>query len=216
MSKYALLIHGDDATYTEITPRLRLRNYGSWLISEKIQQDRISKERSRQLLAIVQLAKRISIEKGVSVDEAFVLINSADAGENANITADYIEEVSQIVESAAGQTQSDAKILTLFLKSRAEGLISESWERLADWCDDDTYTLDDKTRERIVAFINQEQVGGSEAADADDEDDADEKASEGNEKKSSVSGSKSKSTASESSSKEMTGTAATQGSPLVA
>lgn len=215
MSKYAQLVHGDSADYTEITPRLRLRKYGSWLISEKKKQDKIAKERSRQLLAIVQLAKRISVEKEISVDDAFVLINNADNGDGASITADYIEEVTSIVQNATSQTQSDAQILTLFLQSRAEGLLDGGWSPLADWSEEDTDVLDDKTREKIVGFINDEQSGGSEVSDDDDEEDQP-RASEGNEKKTSASGNRSKSTASASSNAEMTGTDATQGSPLVA
>lgn len=215
MSKYEQLVHGDAADYTEITPRLRLRKYGSWLISEKKKQDRIAKERSRQLLAIVQLAKKISVEKGVSVDEAYVIINNADAGDNTNITADYIEEVVQIVEAAQTQTDSDAKILTMFIQSRGEGLFDGEWKRLADWAEEDTDVLNDATREKIVEFINNEQAGGSEVKDEED-DEEEPKASEGNGKKPSATGSKSKSTASESSSNETIGTDATQGSPLVA
>lgn len=215
MSKYEQLVHGDNAEYAEITPRLRLRKFGSWLISEKKKQDRIAKERSRQLLAIVQLAKKISVEKGISVDDAYIMINSADSGDNANITADYIEEVVQIVEAAQTQTDSDAKILTMFLQSRGEGLFDGEWKRLTDWSEEDTDVLDGVNREKIVQFINDEQAGGSEVKD--DEDDEDEpKASEGNDKKPSATGSKSKSTASASSNSEMTGTDATQGSPLVA
>jgi hypothetical protein len=215
MSKYAQLVHGDSADYTEITPRLRLRKYGSWLIGDKKKQDKIAKDRSRQLLAIVQLAKRISVEKEISVDDAFVLINNADNGDGASITADYIEEVTSIVQNATSQTQSDAQILTLFLQSRAEGLIDSEWTRLADWSEDDTDVLDDKTRESIVKFINEEQNGGSEITEDDDEEE-EVKASEGNVKKPSASGNRSKSTASASSNAETTGTDATQGSPLVA
>jgi hypothetical protein len=214
MSKYEQLVHGDAADYTEITARLRLRKYGSWLIGDKKKQDKIAKDRSRQLLAIVQLAKKISVEKGVSVDEAYIMINSADSGENANITADYIEEVVQIVEAAQTQTDSDAQILTMFLQSRGEGLFDGEWKRLVDWSEEDTDVLDGVNREKIVQFINDEQSGGSEVKDEEDEEDQP-KASEGNEKKSSATGSKSKSTASESSSSETIGMDATQGSPLV-
>jgi hypothetical protein len=214
MSKYQSLVHSDDAEYTQITPRLRMRNHGSWLIRERKGQDRIAKDRSRQLLAVVQLAKRIAADKGIEIDDAFMMINGAD-GSNASITADYIDEIGEIVESASSQTESDAQILTLFLKSRAEGFISEQWKRLSDWSTEDTDVLDDGTREKIVAFINKEQAGGSSVNDDDDEDAADEN-TEGNEKENSTSGSKRRSTASESSSNATTGTAATQESPLVA
>jgi hypothetical protein len=214
MSKYELLIHGDEAEYAEITPRLRLRKYGSWLISEKKKQDKIAKQRARQVLAVVGLAGKISVEKGISQEEAFTLINGIDNGSNINITSEYIKEVTELVESSMGQTESDAKTLTMFLASRAQGLIDGEWVRLADWGDEDTDVLDDGTREKIVAFINEEQSGGSEVKDDDDEEE-EEAGAEGNEVKPPTSGKKSKQTASGSSNTETTGTAATQESPLV-
>lgn len=215
MSKYEALVHGDDALYVDITPRLRMRKYGSWLIKEKKQQARIAKERSRQLLAIVQLAKKISVEKNVSIDDAYLMINQADTPENASITSDYIDEVTAIVESSISEAESDAMILTLFLRSRVEGLIDGSWTRLSDWSDQDTEILDEQARIKIVEFINAEQSGGSSVED-DDEEEKGEQGSEGNGKKASTTGSKPKSTASESSSSATTGTDATQESPLVA
>jgi len=214
MSKYELLIRGDEAEYTEVTPRLRLRKIGSWLIAEKKKQDKIAKQRARQVLAVINLAGKISAEKGISQEEAFSLINAIDSGSDISITSEYIEEVTQLVESSMGQTESDAKTLTMFLASRAEGLIDGEWTRLVDWSDDDTDCLDDGTREKIVAFINDEQSGGSEVKDEEDEEE-DQKGAEGNEVSPPTSGKKSRLNVSAPSSTETTGTAATQESPLV-
>lgn len=216
MSKYELLVHGDEADYVEITPRLRLRKYGSWLIAEKKKQNKIAKERARHILSIVNLSKKIAAEKGISQDEAFALINNGNGESNISITADYMNEVAQLVESSMDEVDIDAKTLTMFMSSRAEGFMDGSWVRLVDWGMEDTEILDDKTREKIVAFINEEQGGGSKVNDDDDEEEEQAEGAEGNEMKPATGGKKSKSSASESSNSETTGTAATQESPLVA
>lgn len=217
MSKYAFLIHGDDAEFSEINPRLRMRKYGSWLIHEKIKQEEANKDRSRQILDVVQLAQKIAKDKGITVDQAFVAINNAEAEGNTAITADYLDEVRQIVINTPSEVAQDLMFLTYFVQGRGQGLIDGTWTDLKDWSDDDTKVLDDKTRNAIVAFINAEQSGGSVITDnGDDEDGAEPEDAEGNAGKPKTSGQKSRSSASEQSSTATTGTAATQESPLVA
>lgn len=211
MSKYAFLIHGDEGEYQELNDRLRLRKYGAWLIAEKIQQDKLAKQQARQVLSAVQLAKRIADREEMSVEEAFARLQNQGEAENALMLADYLDEAREMVEGGLSRNESDAKVISIFMRTRGEGLIKGKWVPLSDWSDGDTELLDGELKDKVMLFINAEQLGGSQAEDGDDDAvEAEEpEAAEGK-----APGSSSKRTAPESLSSETTGTPAMDASPL--
>jgi len=215
MSKYAFLIHGDEGQYEQINDRLRLRQYGAWLIAEKIQQDRLAKQQARQVLSAVQLAKRIADRENMSVEEAFARLQNQGEADNALMLADYLDEARDMVEGGLSRNEADAKVISIFMRTRGEGLIKGKWIGLSDWSDGDTELLDEELKDKVMLFINAEQMGGSAAEDLDEEP-ADEpleapEASEGKAR-----GSASKRSALPPLSTATTGTVATDESPLVA
>jgi hypothetical protein len=214
MSKYAFLIHGDEGQYEQINDRLRLRKYGAWLIAEKIQQDKLAKQQARQVLSAVQLAKRIADRENISVEEAFARLQNQGEADNALMLSDYLDEARDMVEGGLSRNESDAKVISIFMRTRGEGLIKGKWSGLGDWGDGDTELMDEELKDKVMAFINAEQMGGSKADELDDEDQ--ELAEEPEDAEGKAPGIESKPSALPSSSTTTTGTAATEESPLVA
>lgn len=216
MSKYAFLIHGDEGQYEQLNDRLRLRKYGAWLIAEKIQQDRLAKQQARQVLSAVQLAKRIADRENMSVEEAFARLQNQGEADNALMLADYLDEARDMVEGGLSRNEADAKVISIFMRTRGEGLIKGKWVALGDWGDGDTELLDEELKDKIMLFINTEQAGGSEAEDLDAEEAVDEPEPEAEGAEGKARGSGSKKSASASLSTATIGTPATDASPLVA
>lgn len=214
MSKYAFLIHGDDGEYEQISDTIRLRKHGAWTVGEKIQQDRLAKQQARQVLSAVQLAKRIADKEGISVEEAFALMQSQGEVSNAMMLSEHLDEVRNIVDGGMSQNEADAKIITIFMRTRGEGLVKGKWTGLGDWSEGDTEVLTGDLKDKIMLFINNEQTGGSSVED----DDAEEAVSEldGGTEGNSPSGTEQSESASESLSTETTGMPAMDESPLAA
>lgn len=214
MSKYAFLIHGDEGQYEQISNTIRLRKHGAWTVGEKIQQDRLAKQQARQVLSAVQLAKRIADKENISVEEAFALMQSQGEVSNAMMLSDHLDEVRDIVDGGMSQNEADARIITIFMRTRGEGLVKGKWTGLGDWSEGDTEVLTGDLKDKIMLFINSEQAGGS-TLDDDDADEAIAEADGGNEGNS-PSGTKQNESASESLNTTTTGTPAMDESPLAA
>lgn len=215
MSKYAFLIHGDEGEYEQINDRIRLRRYGAWLIAEKIQQDKLAKQQARQVLSAVQLAKKIASKEGIGIEEAFARLQSQGESDNALMLSDYLDEARDMVEGGISRNEADAKVISIFVRTRGEGLVKTRWTPLADWTDGDTEMLNEELKDKIMAFILSEQQGG-ESTDETDEDDQVIEATDEEEAGKLLPGSASNVTASVSSSKETTGTPVTDALPLAA
>ena len=217
MSKYAFLIHGDEGQYEQMNERLRLRKYGAWLIAEKIQQDRLAKQQARQVLSAVQLAKRIAQRENISVEEAFARLQNQGEADNALMLSDYLDEARDMVEGGLSRNEADAKVISIFMRTRGEGLIKNKWMGLGDWSDGDTEMMDEELKDKVMLFISAEQLGGNQAEDSEDDEVETEIESEEPEvAEGKAPGGESKPSALPSSSIETTGTAATEESPLVA
>ena len=214
MSKYAFLIHGDEGQYEQISNTIRLRKHGAWTVGEKIQQDRLAKQQARQVLSAVQLAKRIADKENISVEEAFALMQSQGEVSNAMMLSDHLDEVRDIVDGGMSQNEADARIITIFMRTRGEGLVKGKWTGLGDWSEGDTEVLTGDLKDKIMLFINSEQAGGS-TLDDDDADEAIAEADGGNEGNSPF-GTKQNESASESLNTTTTGTPAMDESPLAA
>ena len=47
MSKYSFLLQSEEPEYFELTPKVRLRQHGGWLVAEGIEQEELSKAQSQ-------------------------------------------------------------------------------------------------------------------------------------------------------------------------
>lgn len=215
MSKYAFLIHGDEGQYETINERLRVRKYGAWLIAEKIQQDRLAKQQARQVLSAVQLAKRIADREGMTVEEAFARLQNQGEADNALMLSDYLDEARDMVEGGLSRNEADAKVISIFMRTRGEGLIKNKWQPLADWTDGDTDLLSEDLKEKLMVFIASEQMGGDSPVEEDSEEEEQAEV-EGEPEGKNQPGSESSESVSPSSSSVTTGTPAMDASPLAA
>lgn len=168
MAKYAFLVHGDEAEYFFLNDRIRLRRHNAWLLAEKIQQSRMAKRQARQMLSAVQLAKKISSDKNITVEEAFGLLQSQGEADSAMLLADYQDETNQLMDSGLSREEQDSQLLTIFMRTRGQALIRSKWEALADWTEGDTEVLTGDMSDKLLRFIYEEQAGGKLDEDAEE------------------------------------------------
>ncbi len=157
MSKYAFLIAGEQGEYENINSRLRLRKYGSWLVAEKIAQEKLAKRQNAAILAALQLSKRVATDKGIELQEAFGLLQDQSNPESAVLFTDYLEEVQEVINQTVSPEESDRQLIGVFLRLRGEGNFDGEWRTLSDWSDEDTESLTEGLIEKIRSFILQEQ-----------------------------------------------------------
>jgi hypothetical protein len=168
MAKYAFLVHGDQAEYFNLNDRIRLRQHNAWLIAEKIQQSKMAKRQARQMLSAVQLAKRISTDKDITVEEAFNLLQTQGEAASAMLLADYQDETNKLMDSGLSREEQDSQLITIFIRTRGEAMISGTWKKLNDWTDADTELLTEAMTEKVLDFIYNEQQGGKAEEEAEE------------------------------------------------
>jgi len=167
MSKYSFLLETKEEGFFELLPTLRLKKYGGWLVAEAIEQEEISKLQSQSTIRAVQLAKRIATSRNISIDEAFVLLQSGGALSDVDLLADFTEETLGMISSGSSMEASNARMATAFIRSRGQGLIEGEWQDIGDWSQEDTENLPRKIIAKVVEFIAAEQDAEmKEAADA--------------------------------------------------
>ena len=158
MSKYSFLVAGQDNEYKEIGPRLRLKKYGSWLVAEKIAQEKLAKRQTSSTLAAIQLAKKIAADKGISVEDAFDLLQRQDDASAAMLLIDYMEDAEALMEKSLSPQEIDREMITTFMRIRGEVKSSNGWESTSDWTSSDTEeALTEDMIEKIKSFILEEQ-----------------------------------------------------------
>jgi hypothetical protein len=167
MAKYAFLVHGDEAEYFELNDKIRLRRHNAWLLAERIQQSRMAKRQARQMLSAVQLAKKISNDKDISVEEAFGLLQNQGEADSAMLLADYQDETNQLMDSGLSREEQDSQLITIFMRTRGQAFIRNEWKALGDWADGDTEMLTGDMSEKMLQFIYEEQMGGKAEEDAE-------------------------------------------------
>lgn len=157
MSKYSFLLQTKEEGYFELTPTIRLKKYGGWLVAEAIEQEEISKLQSQATIRAVQLAKRIALAKDIGLDEAFALLQGGGEITETELLADFTEETLSMITSSSSVEATNARMVTAFVRSRGQGLIDGEWQDLADWTLDDSKVLPRKIIAKIVQFIAEEQ-----------------------------------------------------------
>lgn len=164
MSKYSFLLASKEAEYFELVPNIRLRKHGGWLVAEAIEQEEISKAQSQATIRAVQLAKKISTAKGISIDEAFALLQGGGDFSEMDLLGEFTEETLGMINSAGSAESGNARIVTAFIRCRGEGLVEGEWEPLEDWSMEDTKKMDRPTIARAVEFVMSEQEAESQGA----------------------------------------------------
>jgi hypothetical protein len=166
MSKYSFLLQSKEAEYFELSPVIRLRKHGGWLVAEAIEQEELSKSQSQATIRAVQLAKRIASAKDIPLDEAFALLQGGGGLSEMELLGDFTEETLSMLNSSTSAEIGNAKLVTAFIRCRGEGLIDDEWQSLDDWSIEDTKGMGRAMIAKAMEFIVDEQQGDSEEGKA--------------------------------------------------
>ena len=151
MSKYSFLLQSEEPEFFELTPKVRLRKHGGWLVAEGIEQEELSKAQSQATIRAVQLAKRIAL------DEAFALLQGGADMTEMELLSDFTEETLGMINSGGSVETGNARMVTVFIRCRGEGLIGEEWLPLDDWSIEDTKAMGRRVIAKGMEFIMSEQ-----------------------------------------------------------
>lgn len=165
MSKYSFLLATEEAEYFELTPVLRLKKLGNWLVSEAIEQEEISRSQSQATIRAVQLAKKIAASKDIPLDEAFAMLQNGGDLSEAELLSDFTEETLSMISSSASVEIANAKIVTAFMRTRGEALMDGEWQEVGDWGLEDTKAMGRLLISKAIQFINSEQENETEEAE---------------------------------------------------
>lgn len=165
MSRYSFLLASEEPQYFELNPSIRLKKHGGWLVAESIEQEEISKSQSQGTIKAVQLAKKIAASKDISLDEAFELLQGG-MGSETELLSEYTEETLSMMNSGISAEQSNARLITTFIRCRGEGLVEGEWTALTDWSIEDTKTMTRPQIAKLLEFIADEQDEEVKAAQA--------------------------------------------------
>jgi hypothetical protein len=158
MSKYSFLLETKEEGFCELLPGLRLKKFGGWLVAEAIEQEEIGKLQSQATIKAVQLAKRIATSKGISLDEAFALLQGGGSTiSEAELLSEFTEETLSMLTSGSSVEATNARMVTAFIRSRGQGLIDGEWRDTGDWSTEDTNALPRRIIAKVVEFISSEQ-----------------------------------------------------------
>jgi hypothetical protein len=158
MSKYSFLLQGTETEYAELSPTLRLRKYGGWLVAEAIEQEELSKAQSQATIRAVQLAKRIATVKGIELDAAFELLQGGGGMDEMDLLSDFTDDTLAMLSSSTSMELSNAKLVTVFMRCRGEALMDGSWKSTDDWTLDDTKLMGRPMISQALEFIAAEQA----------------------------------------------------------
>ena len=157
MSKYSFLLQSEEPEYFELTPKVRLRKHGGWLVAESIEQEELSKTQSQATIRAVQLAKRIATAKDIPLDEAFALLQGGASMTEMELLSDFTEETLGMINSGGSVETSNARMVTVFIRCRGEGLIDGEWLSIDDWSIEDTKSMGRAVIGKAMEFIVSEQ-----------------------------------------------------------
>jgi hypothetical protein len=151
MSKYSFLLQSEEPEFFELSPKLRLLKHGGWLVAEGIEQEELSKVQSQSTIRAVQLAN-------ISVDEAFALLQGGASMSEMELLNDFTEETLSMINSGGSMELGNARMVTVFIRCRGEGLMSDGkWLPLDDWSIEDTKSMGRRVIAKGMEFIRSEQ-----------------------------------------------------------
>ena len=168
MSKYSDFFLIGSPQYVELGDKLRLRSYGSWLAEEVWCREKQNKKRAQFTLEVIRLARKVAKAKGISEDEAFVLLqaNDEDRGE---LFAEFSEDVDRLMTLSPSSQDQTEELVTIFFRNRGEVLDGKKWTATKDWSKEDTQKLPSMMMEQVEAFMQKEE-GVEDAMEAEEED----------------------------------------------
>ena len=168
MSKYSDFFLLGKPEYQTIGDRLRLRKYGSWLAEEAWTREEQGRRRASFSLRAIELARKISKEKGISEDEAFESLQKADEDRD-ELFVEYSEEINAMMAAMPSNRDQFEELVTLFFQNRGQVKVEKKWESTEDWSVEDTRMLPQNFLTEIEYFMTIED----EVLDAsDDEEEA--------------------------------------------
>ena len=155
MSKYSEFFLLGSADYTEISEKLRLRKYGSWLAEETWLREEQNRKRAQFTLRTIQLAKRIATVKGIDEEEAFRLLQNA-SGDHGELFVEFAEDAAKLMDSAPSGREQFEELVTMFFRNRGEVCMGKKWCPTDEWSKEDTSKLPSTLLEKIEAFMGAE------------------------------------------------------------
>jgi hypothetical protein len=168
MSKYSEFFLLSSPKYCELTERLRLRSYKSWLTEEVWCREAQNKKKAKFSLEVIRLARKIAKVKGIEEDEAFQLLQS-NGEDREELLQEFGDEVNGIMELAPSNREQFEELVTLFFKNRGEVLEGKKWISTSDWSEEDTQKLPSIILSSIETFMTEEESDG-EGGDAEEDD----------------------------------------------
>jgi hypothetical protein len=169
MSKYSDIFLLSSPEYCELSEKLRLRSYGSWLTEEVWCREEQNKKKAKFSLELIRLARKIAKAKDINEDEAFQLLQLNGEGRE-ELIQEFGKEVNEIMELAPSGREQFEELVTLFFKNRGEVLDGKKWIGTSDWSNEDTRKLPSVILVAIEAFMAKEE-GQEEASEGEAEDD---------------------------------------------
>jgi len=168
MSKYSEFFLLSSAKYCELTERLRLRSYKSWLAEEVWCREAQGKKKAKFTLEVIRLARKIAKAKGIQEDEAFQLLQ-AGGEDREDLLKEFGDEVNGIMDLAPSNREQFEELVTLFFKNRGEVMEDKKWISTSDWSDEDTQKLPATVLTAIEQFMADEEVNGEETVEEDED-----------------------------------------------
>lgn len=155
MSKYSEFFLLGSADYEEISDKLRLRKYGSWLAEETWLREEQNRKRAQFTLRTIQLAKRIAATKGIDEEEAFGLLQNASSNQG-ELFIEFAEDAAKLMDSAPSGREQFEELVTMFFRNRGEVCMGKKWCPTDEWSKEDTSKLPSTLLEKIEAFMGAE------------------------------------------------------------
>ncbi len=171
MSKYSEFFLLSSPEYEEISDKLRLRRYGSWLAEESWLRDEQNKKRAQFTLQIIYLARKIAKAKDIDEEEAFQLLQGTGE-ENTMVLGEFTDEASELMTLVPSNKDQLESLVTIFFRNRGEVLMGKKWASCDDWSKEDTGKLPKAMLDAVEQFMVKEDVseeGGSEADEGEEE-----------------------------------------------
>jgi hypothetical protein len=171
MSKYSEFFLLSSPEYEEISDKLRLRRYGSWLAEESWLRDEQNKKRAQFTLQVIYLARKIGKAKGIDEEEAFQLLQST-GDDRAMVLGEFSDEASELMTLLPSNKDQLESLVTMFFRNRGEVLIGKKWSPCDDWTKEDTGKLPKAMLDAVEKFMMQEDVSedGNSEMEVEEED----------------------------------------------
>lgn len=163
-----LLFEGTEPQYEHVG-MFRMRRYDDLLVAEAAELEQVDRDRMQAMVHLLSIAKRCAQDKKIPLTEAFELIQQGTRDpEKSVLIQEYIDEMALASAGQPLQVLTEARVITMFIRSRGEILRQKKWQALEDWQQDDTLRMPNKLRIKMIEFINYEREGWPEAGKKDE------------------------------------------------